>query len=146
MLRPSYTRIEAQLLPDRPTEPNIAASRHTIITASRTGVFLSYSMGFDFLGLPREIRDLIYVYVVEDVRYRHAFVKDADEYEAYARFGNVVRVTLESVPYLNLLLSHSQLYDEYRYAIRAQQRSARIRLDTLSELPASALRYSAYVP
>jgi hypothetical protein len=101
-------------------------------------------MGFNFLLLPREVRDLIYAYVVEDVRYRHAFVTDAELYGAYSKYGNVVRVTLESAPHLSLLLSHSQLYDEYRYATRAPQRSARLRLDTLSKLPNTTLATKAH--
>lgn len=96
-------------------------------------------MGFNFLSLPREIRDLIYAYVVQDVRYRHSFVTDAHPNGLHPRYGNVIRVIFEDTPSVNLLLSQSQLYHEYKQATQTFQCSARIRVDTLSKLPCAAV-------
>lgn len=97
-------------------------------------------MAFNFLALPREIRDLIYAYIVGDVKYRHALIGAGPR----QKYGNVVRVTVEGVPLLSLLLAHSRLYDEYKYATRAHKRSAQIRLDTLIKLSGNALIARAY--
>lgn len=120
--------------------------RDIINTASPRHNFLFVRlMSFKFLLLPREVRDAIYAYVVDDIRFRHAFVTSAHQYGAYPKYGNVVRVTLETTPHLNLLLSHSQLYHEYKYAIQTHQRTARVRLDTLSMFHSTKLTTKTHI-
>jgi hypothetical protein len=87
-------------------------------------------MAPNLLTLPREIRDQIYTHLNHDLRYRHAIVSTD---RTCPKHGNIVRTTIEDAPCFGLLLSHSQLHDEYLCAIQHQTRSARIRMDTLSE-------------
>lgn len=90
-------------------------------------------MALTLLTLPREVRDQIYKHIVHDLDYRHAIISKG---HLCPKYGNIVRITVKDVPLVDLLLTHSRLYDEYKYATRSCTRSARIRLDTLSEFSA----------
>ena len=83
-------------------------------------------MESNLLTLPREIRDQIYAHLVHDLYYRYAVVN---------RYPNIVRVTVKDVPLINLYLTHSRLYGEYKYTTRCCTRAAQIRVDTLSKYP-----------
>ena len=56
------------------------------------------------LILPREVRNLIYEYLTREVELR-----------GIAKFGDFpVIVALHNAPYINILLTHSRLHDEYK--------------------------------
>jgi len=83
------------------------------------------SVGPNLLSLPREIRDKILSYLHRDIEYEGPLYTDAtdDRYMA-------VSVRLENAPLLNVLLTHSQIRDEYKDADCFRKLSAILRWGT----------------